>query len=112
MKISNKSRKLRLLMVLMLLVFMVMPAQAGGLVDHILAQGTISLVKDTGIVVTILGPLVGGVAAGVCLIRRAMVDKQEGKEWMDRAKIAICCGVGVGLVSGIIALVASYYSAG
>ena len=38
-----------------------------------------------------------------------MSDEQDGKMWNKRMFVAIICGVGGALVSGVISTIASYY---
>ena len=38
-----------------------------------------------------------------------MSDEQDGKMWTKRMVVAIICGAGGALVSGIISTIASYY---
>ena len=73
------------------------------------ATGTIRLINDLTALITILGPIVGGLAAGVFLLRRSMADEQDGKMWTKRAITAVCCGISVGLVAGIITIITGYY---
>ena len=73
------------------------------------ATGTIALVNDIGKFLMALGPIAGGVAAAYFLIRRSMADETDGKMWMKRVIIAVCCGVGVLLVGSLITIITGYY---
>lgn len=85
-------------------------ASTTGLMNSGIYTGTVKLIADIMTAVTILCPSVCGVAAVIFAIRRGMADEQESKTWNRRITTAIVCGVLGGLISGIIALVASYYS--
>lgn len=74
-----------------------------------LAVGTKQLLQDVMNFAVIICPIAGGLAAIVCLIRKAMSDEQDGKMWKRRIAIAIICGAGGALVSGVISTIASYY---
>ena len=74
-----------------------------------LAVGTKQLLQDVMNFAVIICPTAGGLAAIVFLIRKAMSDEQDGKMWTKRMYVAIICGVGGALVSGIISMLASYY---
>lgn len=84
---------------------------AGGLLDSTLATGLKNLLNDVSSFLVILSPVFGGAAAVYFLIRRSMADEQDGKLWEKRIKNAIICGAGGMLVSGVIALVTSYFTA-
>lgn len=106
-------RAAALLTGLLLIAALTVPAAAaetgGGLTGSTLYTGTMQLVNDIGTVVTIACPVICGVVAIVFAIRRSMADEQEGKMWMKRIITAIACGVGGGLIAGIITLISSYY---
>jgi len=87
----------------------VVPAFADNISDSTVGSGVKHLLTDLSTYMVIIGPLAAAVAAGYFLIRRSMADEQDGKFWQKRITVAIICGVGVLLVSGIIALVASYF---
>lgn len=74
-----------------------------------LAVGTKQLLQDVMNFAVVICPIAGGLAAIVCLIRKSMSDEQDGKMWNKRIVVAIVCGVGGALVSGIISMLASYY---
>lgn len=76
-----------------------------------LGAGIKNMLNDVSKWLVILCPTAGGLSAVYFLIRRAMADEQDGKLWEKRIKVAIACGVAGTLVSGIIALIASYFGA-
>ena len=84
-------------------------AFAEDVADSVLVTGTTRLLTDIGTALTILCPIVGGVMAVSFAIRRSMADETDGKMWEKRIKTAIICGVGGGLMMGIITLISSYY---
>ena len=81
----------------------------GNFASSDLAVGTRQLLQDVTNFAIIICPIAGGLAAIVCLIRKAMSDEQDGKMWKRRIAIAIICGAGGALVSGVISTIASYY---
>lgn len=99
----------RFFLSLVLLALFIVPASAGGLADSTLGTGLLHLLNDTSLYLTILCPIVGTVAAIFCAIARSMSDEQDGKLWEKRIKIAIKCGVGGLLASGLIAVLSSYF---
>lgn len=84
-------------------------ATGGGFAESKLATGTLNLANDVSSWLCMLGPVVGGLYAVYYLIRRSMADETDGKMWTKRAWTAGIIGVGVLLVSGIIALLTGYY---
>lgn len=111
MKNNQITKRLsRLCVVVILLTVMVIPASAAGLNESDIYTGTMNLLADLMLAATIACPTVGGLAAVVFLLRRSMADAQDGKMWMNRVVIAVACGVGGGLVTGLISLIASYYA--
>lgn len=84
-------------------------AQASGFQSSTIATGTKQLIQDVMGYAVVLCPIVGGLAAVYFLIRRSIADEQDGKMWMKRVTVAVGCGVGGALVSGIITMLASYY---
>lgn len=74
-----------------------------------IATGTKALVNDLSTWATALCPTVGGLCAVFFIIRMSMSDEQDKKMWKHRATTAVICGVAGMLVSGIIALLSSYY---
>lgn len=74
--------------------------------------GALRLVNDLTTIALVLCPLIGGLAAVYFIIRRSLSDEQEGKMWTQRMRMAIFCGVGGGLASGVITLVTSYLTKG
>lgn len=93
----------------LLLLCMAVPASAEGLGDSNIVTGTNQLIADIMSVVTVLCPTICGLFAIGFAIRRGMSDEQDGKMWNRRIVTAIVCGVGGGLLSGLITLIASYY---
>ncbi len=86
-------------------------AEENGLMGSKVFTGTQKLINDATTGLTILCPIVGGLAAVYCLIRKALADEQDGKLWNKRITMSIICGVAGMLVTGIIAMIASYYTA-
>ena len=87
------------------------PTTPGGdFANSAFATGTKRLLEDASGWLIGIGIIAGGLAAGYCLVRRAFADETDGKMWKNRAITAGVCGVAVGVVSGIIALVSSYYT--
>ena len=84
-------------------------ATNGGFAGSKLATGTLNLANDVSTWLCILGPIVGGLFAVYYLIRRSMADETDGKMWTKRAWAAGICGVGVLLVSSMIAILTGYY---
>lgn len=105
----TRKRAVRLLFVLPLVLAMALPVSAAGLTDSTIVTGTQQLLTDATTVLAILCPVVCGLVAIYFAIRRGMADEQDGKMWTRRITTAIICGVGGGLISATIALVASYY---
>lgn len=111
MKNHVKKHRAALISVLALLVLTMTPAYAtGGIAASTLGIGLINLINDVFLYLTIICPLAGGAAAIYFAIRRSMADDQDGKMWEKRIRTAIICGVGGCLVSGVIALVSSYFT--
>lgn len=81
----------------------------GSIASSKIGQGVKSLFSDLSGMLLVLCPIAGGAAAVYFLIRRSAADEQDGKMWEKRAKVAIGCGVGGLLVSGIINLLMSYF---
>lgn len=113
MKTLNKKKPSALLKVLLLpvvLVMLTLPALAGGIADSQLGKGLMALVNDVTPWLVALCPLVGGLFAVYYLIRKGMAQEQQDKDmWMKRVKDAIIGGVAGMLVSGVIALLTSYF---
>lgn len=112
-KNSNGNRLVRRVMfacrAALLLLCMAVPASATGLGASNIVTGTNRLIADVMGVVTVLCPTVCGLFAIGFAIRRGMSDEQDGKMWNRRIVTAVVCGVGGGLLSGLISLIASYY---
>ena len=81
----------------------------GNIQNSNLGIGIKNIITDLSGFFLVLCPLVGGGAAIAFLIARSMADEQDGKMWMKRVKVAVGCGVGGMLVSGIINLLSSYF---
>lgn len=79
------------------------------LADSTFGAGTKNLISDLFKYLVVISPLTGGAFSVYFVIRKGMADEQEGKMWANRIKTAIACGVGGCLVSGIIAVITSYY---
>jgi len=77
--------------------------------DSTFGVGTKNLINDVFKYLVVLSPLTGGAFAVYFVIRKGMADEQDGKMWAHRIKTAIACGVGGCLVSGVIAVITSYY---
>ena len=75
-------------------------------------QGLMNLLQDISLAVTIGGPLICVICAGVFLARRSMADEQEGKMWNKRIATALICAVAIGLVAGLVTLLTSYFNPG
>lgn len=111
MKNNNLKSKVSMFAVLAVtMLLMATPASATGLQGSTIYTGTMQLLADLMLWATIACPVIGGLAAVVFAIRRGMADSQDGREWNKRIVTAIVCGVGGGLITGIISLIASYYA--
>ncbi|MEG2420823.1 MAG: hypothetical protein RSB55_04685 [Oscillospiraceae bacterium] len=84
-------------------------ASAGNLSGSAIVTGTKSLLSDASTVMVVLCPIAGALAAGYCLVRKSMSDENDGKMWTKRMTVAIGCGVGGLLISGVIAMISGYY---
>lgn len=110
MKRTNFSRKAATLCCIMAaMMYFAVPAHATGLTESPVFKGTFSLITDVTNWLILLCPAIGGLAALYCVIRRSMADTQDGKMWTNRIWIAIACGVGGSLISGLISIVAGYF---
>lgn len=87
---------------------MISPTYAASLQSSQMYIGFMQFLNDLMTVAMIACPVIGGLAAVVFLARRSMADEQDGKMWMKRVYQAVACGIGGGLVTGIIALITSY----
>lgn len=108
MKFTKKFFK-RVITTLAVIMSMVVPAFAEGIADSPIGTGIKNLLTDLSTYMIIICPSVAAVAAVYFLIRRSMADEQDGKFWMKRITISIICGIAGALVSGIIALISSYF---
>ncbi|MEA4895909.1 MAG: hypothetical protein VB064_11710 [Oscillospiraceae bacterium] len=84
-------------------------AYADNLSSSTVGTGIRNILNDLSSFGMVICPIVGGAAAVYFLIRRSMADEQDGKMWSRRIWVAILCGVGGLLVSGIISLISSYF---
>lgn len=84
-------------------------ASANHISDSQLGQGVKQLLQDASSFMIVLCPIAGGSAAIYFAMRRSAADEQDGKMWSHRIKTAILCGVGGGLVGGVITLLSSYF---
>lgn len=89
---------------------MISPAYAVKFQDSDIYKGTMNLLQDISTAATFAGPAVCGLVAIIFFIRKSMSDEQDDKQWNKRISKAIICGVAIGLVSGIIALISGYYN--
>lgn len=96
--------------VALFLATMVSPAHAVRLQDSDFYKGTINLLQDIFMAVTVLGPSICLIAAGVFFARKSMSDDQDDKQWNRRIGKALICGVAIGLVSGLLTLITGYYN--
>lgn len=105
-----KYKKQKLVSTVILTVLLITTAHAaGGFESSQLANGTKQLIQDVMNWLVIICPVAGGAAGVTFLIRKSIADEQDGKMWMKRFWVAVACGVGGALVSGIISMLASYY---
>lgn len=74
-----------------------------------LVTGLTKLINDASTVLMGVAIPVAALAAAFFLIRRSMADQQDQKQWGDRAKAAIFCGIGAVVVGGLIKVLASYF---
>lgn len=84
-------------------------AYAEGLMDSKIVVGGQRLLDDVGTVIMIVGPVICGIVAGYYAVRRSASDEPDGKSWEKRIRVAIICGVGIGLLGGLINIIASYF---
>ena len=90
---------------------MISPAHAATILENsAFYRGISNLLQDIFLAATVLGPSVCGIAAVVFFVRKSMADEQDDKQWNRRIVKAIICGVGIGLVSGLLALGTSYFT--
>lgn len=109
MKYRNWKKKLAAAAVVVTM--LVTPAfAAGGLMSSTLVKGLQNLIADVTLVLTVLCPSVGGAAAVGCWIAKGPAPQEDWPMWNKRIKTAIISGVGGGVVSGIITLIAGYFA--
>lgn len=115
MKKLNKRKenlKKQLLTVSITAATLVTPAFASGgaIAESTIGKGLINLIKDLTFYLTILGPLTGALMAAYFLIRRNVAEEDTDKVmYKKRAIGAGGGGIAVGLVTGIITLISSYF---
>ncbi len=112
MKQKNDHFFSRMILGTILTTLLVMTASAtdtAGIKESTVYTGMLALVDDLTSILMVLCPMVGGVAALYCVIRRSMADEQDGKMWTKRISTAIICGVAGMLVSGLINLLKGYF---
>lgn len=107
MKFRNWRKKLAAAALMMAMI--VTPASAAGLLDSTLVKGLQNLIADVTKVLTLLCPSVGGVAAVACWMAKGPAPQEDWPMWNKRIKTAIIAGAGGGVISGVIALLASYF---
>lgn len=105
----KKQMKYRLAALAALIMTLPISVRANNISDSTIGAGIKLMLQDATSYLIVLCPIIGGLAAGYFAIRRSMADEQDGKMWAHRIKNAILCGVGGGLVSGVIALISSYF---
>lgn len=86
-------------------------AQTTKLENSAFYKGFLELLQDLSLAVTILGPAICIIFAGVYFARRSMADEQDGKMWNKRITTALICAVSIGLISGLVTLITSYFTA-
>lgn len=91
------------------IVSMSVTASADNLSSSTVGMGIRNMLNDISSFGMVICPTVGAAAAVYFLIRRSMADEQDGKMWTRRIWVAIICGVAGCLVSGVIALISSYF---
>lgn len=82
---------------------------SGTLASSSLVTGLNRLINDASSVLMAAAIPVATIAAAFFLIRRSIADQQDQKQWTDRAKAAIICGIGALVVGGLIKVLASYF---
>lgn len=71
--------------------------------------GLMKLLADAGTALTIISPIVGGVAVAYFFIRRSAGDEMDNKKWTNRINIAIISGIAGALGGALIKVVGSYF---
>lgn len=106
----KNSKKTKLWLVgLFMAQILIQQACANGIASSTLGTGTKNLLNDIASFLVVLSPVGGGIGAGYNLIRRSLSDEQNGVKYKNQALISVGCGVAGILVSGVIAVIASYY---
>ena len=83
----------------------------GDLAGSVIVTGTKKLIQDATTVLTGLGIAVAVVGAAYFLIRRAIADEQDKKQWNGRIITCVVSGIGVAIVSSLVAVIAGYFGA-
>ena len=84
----------------------------GGLAGSVIVTGTKSLINDATAVITGLGIAVAILGSGYFLIRRALADEQDKKQWNGRIITSVVSGIGVAIVSSLVGVIAGYFIGG
>lgn len=82
---------------------------ANKIMDSIVGKGTLAMINDISGFLMIAGPIVCALCAVYFWIRRSGASEHDAIGWNKRIITAVICGVGLGLTSGLIALLTSYY---
>ena len=81
----------------------------GDFASSSVARGVERLIQDLSTWLVVICLSVGIAATVYCLIRRSMADETDGKMWGKRAITAMLCAVAGALVSGVVAIISSYF---
>lgn len=109
MKKYNKFFRV-LVMTVIATVLLAVPAAANNIQNSTIYKGIVQMLNDASTALLVICPIAGGLAALYFVIRRSIADEQEGKSWTKRITTAIICAVAGMLVSGLIALITSYFT--
>lgn len=96
--------------VALFLATMISPAYAVRFQDSDFYKGTMNLLQDVTLAITVIGPLVCAAFAGYYFVRKSMADDQDDKQWNRRIAKALICAPAIGLASGLITLLIGYYN--
>lgn len=83
----------------------------GDLAGSDLVTGTKALISDISTILAGMSISVGIVFVIYCLIRKAMADEADGKQWQKRALTAGICGILGTIAAGIVSIIAGYFGA-
>lgn len=75
-----------------------------------LVTGTMNLLSDAFAVICVVSLVAGGLACAYFLFRRGLADNQKKEEWNERIKTSVVCTILIPMVSGLLALILSYYA--